>query len=90
MQPEEQILRTPPLLVIEIISSEDLLCRYLEKLSDYRKMGVTSIWVIDPGDGDAVAPIAWDCSTASWLQATRLEVPGTAICLDVDELRERD
>jgi len=44
----EQIVRTPPVAVFEILSPEDTLPRILEKLNDYEKMGVRSIFVIDP------------------------------------------
>ena len=47
----EQIVRTPPIAVFEILSPEDTLPRMLEKLSDYEHMGVRSIFLIDPKSG---------------------------------------
>jgi len=47
----EQIIRTPPVAVFEILSPEDTLPRVLEKLSDYESMGVRGIFVIDPKSG---------------------------------------
>jgi Uma2 family endonuclease len=47
----EQIVRTPPLAIFEILSPEDTLARTLQKLSDYEGMGVRSIFVIDPKSG---------------------------------------
>ncbi len=47
----EQIVRTPPVAVFEILSPEDTLPRVLEKLSDYENMGVRGIFVIDPKSG---------------------------------------
>ena len=44
----EQIVRTPPVAVFEILSPEDTLPRVLEKLSDYESMGVRGIFLIDP------------------------------------------
>ena len=47
----EQIVRTPPVAVFEILSPEDTLPRVLEKLEDYERMGIRSIFVIDPKSG---------------------------------------
>ncbi len=46
--PYEEVLRTAPVLCIEIMSPEDRLSRVLNVLQDYRAMGVQDIWLIDP------------------------------------------
>jgi Uma2 family endonuclease len=46
--PREQIIRAPPILCIEILSPEDRMSRYLERVNDYFEMGVPSCWIIDP------------------------------------------
>jgi Uma2 family endonuclease len=46
--PREQIVITPPLMVFEILSPEDIMHRVLVKLSDYERMGIQGIFVIDP------------------------------------------
>jgi Uma2 family endonuclease len=46
--PTEQIFRTPPFLAIEILSPEDRQRDLLEKVDDYLRFGVSSVWVIDP------------------------------------------
>jgi Uma2 family endonuclease len=46
--PREQIITRAPLAVFEILSPEDSMTRMLEKLSDYERMGVAAIWVIEP------------------------------------------
>jgi Uma2 family endonuclease len=43
-----QVVRTPPAAVFEILSPEDTLARLLEKLADYEAMGIRGIFVIDP------------------------------------------
>uniref|UniRef100_A0A7V4XQR7 Uma2 family endonuclease n=1 Tax=Acidobacterium capsulatum TaxID=33075 RepID=A0A7V4XQR7_9BACT len=48
----EQIVRTPPLAVFEVLSPEDKLVRVLEKLADYEAMGVRGIFVINPRSGE--------------------------------------
>ncbi len=44
----QPILRTPPLLIIEILSPEDTLSRLQERVTDYLQSGVEHIWLIDP------------------------------------------
>jgi Uma2 family endonuclease len=46
--PRERITIQPPLLVIEILSPEDRLNRYQERINDYLAMGVENIWILDP------------------------------------------
>ncbi|MGO9258056.1 MAG: Uma2 family endonuclease [Bryobacteraceae bacterium] len=46
--PMEQIFRKPPLVVIEILSSEDRFFNMLRRIDDYLALGVPNIWVIDP------------------------------------------
>jgi len=40
--------KIPPDLVVEVLSPNDLVYKLEEKLSDYRKVGVPLIWVINP------------------------------------------
>jgi Uma2 family endonuclease len=46
--PYEKIIRTPPLLCIEILSPEDTMSRTLRKIQDYFDMGVPTCWIVDP------------------------------------------
>lgn len=77
--PREQILQTPPLAVIEILSPEDRVSRYRERLEDYRRMGVKHIWVVDPAERKG-----FDCSTGSWIETKDFTVPGTPVELHLD------
>jgi len=47
---EEQspILRKPPFICIEILSSEDRMSRVQERVNDYFAFGVPYVWIIDP------------------------------------------
>lgn len=47
----EQIVRTPPVAVFEILSPEDTFAKTLQKLADYEKMGVRGIFVVNPKTG---------------------------------------
>ena len=46
--PSEQIVITPPLLCIEVLSPEDQFARVRARVRDYLEMGVLEVWVIDP------------------------------------------
>jgi Uma2 family endonuclease len=45
---EEPIVRTPPLLCVEILSRDDRMSEIQERVDDYLLMGVRAVWVIDP------------------------------------------
>src|SRR5207249_496556 len=47
-EPDEQAFRTPPFLVIEILSEDDRASDLQEKLDDYRDFGIPFVWIVDP------------------------------------------
>jgi len=47
-RPTEQILTHPPIAVFEVLSPEDRMPRMMVKLSDYERMGIPTIRLIDP------------------------------------------
>lgn len=79
-QPERVITR-PPLAVIEILSPEDRVLRYNERLGDYRQMGIRHVWVIDPA-----SKTGYDCSTTAWLPVEEFRIPGSPIFLGLAEV----
>jgi len=46
--PADNIVQTPPLICIEVLSPEDRIHRMQERIDDYIHMGVEHIWLIDP------------------------------------------
>ena len=46
--PREQVITVAPLLCIEIVSPEDRMSRYFDRIDDYFEMGVPTCWIIDP------------------------------------------
>ena len=46
--PRDPIVNRPPLLCVEVLSQIDTVTRFNEKLSDYFRMGVRYVWVLDP------------------------------------------
>jgi Uma2 family endonuclease len=79
--PREQVIQTPPFAVVEILSPEDRLPRYAEHLDDYRRMGVKSIWVVDPA-----ARKGFDCSDGEWIETLHFAVPNSPVHIDLAAL----
>lgn len=80
-QPVEQVLTRPPLAVLEILSPEDRVLRYNERLADYRQMGIRYVWVIDPAN-----KTGYDCSTTAWLPVEEFRIPQSPIFLRLIDL----
>ena len=83
-QPVEQVLTRPPLVCIEILSPDDTLRRMQERIEDYRKLGVTNIWILDPATWRG-----YDCQPAGWLDATEFHVANTSIRLILADIFSR-
>lgn len=76
--PREQVIVTPPVAVIEVLSPEDRIPRYVERLDDYRRMGVKNIWVVDPATRKG-----FDCSAGKWIETANFAVPDSPIRIDL-------
>ena len=46
--PIELVLKTPPMLCIEVLSPEDRFQRVQQRVQEYQRIGVAHIWVVDP------------------------------------------
>jgi Uma2 family endonuclease len=46
--PKSRFVRTPPFIVVEILSPEDRASALSDKIDDYLDFGVPNIWVVDP------------------------------------------
>ena len=76
---DELIVRTPPLVCIEILSRDDRMSEMQERVEDYLGMGAGAVWVIDPwrrrvfrsGDSGGLIP-----------ETQPLVVPGTSALVD--------
>lgn len=83
---EEQpdVLTDPPVLIVEILSPDDSYTDTQERAADYRRMGVETVWIIDPK-----TRTGRHCVGDVWTAAERLIVPGTPIFVDLDALFSR-
>ena len=79
--PQPDVLTSPPLLVVEILSPDDSYADLQERCQDYRVMGVPTVWIIDP-----TTRTARMCSGDNWTETRRLTAPGTQMYVDLDEL----
>ena len=64
-EPEEQVLHSPPWIVVEILSREDRMSLMQRKMEDYYTAGCPHIWILDPWlrkayefDGTSIAEVS--------------------------------
>jgi Uma2 family endonuclease len=68
---DKRIVREAPLVIIEVLSPEDRISRYHQRIADYRAMGVKAIWVVDPETRRG-----WDCSSGgNWIETNDFQLP---------------
>jgi len=86
----EPVVMTPPLLCIEIVSPEDRLSRLQERVHDYIRMGVQTVWVVDPrrrtaylAEGSETLQVETEALTVS---RTEIRVEISQIFFELDEL----
>lgn len=79
----EQIIRTPPLLCIEIISPEDRISCVRERVSDFLQMGVLEVWLVDPATRSVSV-----CRghTATEHTSGEITVPSTPVTLNIEDM----
>lgn len=87
--PGEQIIRTPPLLCIEILSPADTVTRMRERIRDYLDMGVPEVWFFDPASR-SILLCAGNIMTeqkegALTLEGTPIHIPIAEIFLSLDQ-----
>ena len=78
---QPDVIVEPPLLIVEILSPDDSYSDTQERSQDYRKMGVETVWIIDPKTRTGRM-----CSGAEWVEATRLEVKGTPLYVNLPDI----
>jgi Uma2 family endonuclease len=80
--PDLRFVTSIPAAVIEVLSPEDSVSDYRERIADYRPKGIPAIWVVDPKTGRG-----WDCSTGDWIDSEAFEIAGSAIHLNLKALQ---
>jgi Uma2 family endonuclease len=81
--PQADVLSNPPVLIVEVLSPDDTYSDTQKRADDYLRMGVQTIWIIDPATRTGRV-----CSGRSWVEAARLEVAGSPIYVELASLFE--
>jgi len=81
--PVEQIIGRPPLICIEVLSKDDTLAGYRDRIADYTAMGVPNICLFDPERREV-----WTCTDDSMIKVTGeiLTATGTEIAIPLAEI----
>ncbi len=83
-EPLTGVLRTAPLLCVEVLSPEDRFSRTLERVQEYTRMGVPHVWIIDP-----ISREIWTVAGAGGpvpLSTGDLLLPGTPVGIAVADI----
>lgn len=80
---ELRVVRKPPVLCVEVFSSEDRMGRMQERVSEYVAMGVQAVWAVDPWR--RVAYVAGEGGRLV-VEEALLTVPGTEVRVGVEEV----
>ena len=78
---QPDVLLAPPVLIVEILLPADTFSGLRERVNDYQRMGVETVWIIDPNTRTGQV-----CSGDSWTSAGTLTVAGTSIQVELDPL----
>lgn len=81
--PRERIIRTPPLLCVEVLSPRDTLKSMRKRVQDFLDMGVPTIWILNPETRTAHTVTA--ASTTEQTAGT-LRAEGTPIELAIADI----
>jgi Uma2 family endonuclease len=82
--PVEQVITHPPIAVVEILSPEDTVTRMMIKLSDYERMGIQTILVLDP----AGKHFRYSGGSLEPLPAEAFDLPGSGCRFDLAEIEK--
>jgi Uma2 family endonuclease len=79
--PEEEIIRTAPVLCVEILSKDDSMNSMMERVKDYFQMGVPVCWIVNPRRREAwiATPGILTEPADGILRAGEIEMPLTAV-----------
>jgi Uma2 family endonuclease len=78
---QPDVTTEPPLLVVEILSPDDSYSDTEERAEDYFRMGVSTVWIIDPKTQTGRM-----CDSRAWVSSLRLEVADSPIYVDLGEI----
>jgi Uma2 family endonuclease len=68
--------------VVEVLSPEDRISKYHERIADYHEMGIRGIWVLDPETRKG-----WDCSSGNWIETSIFQLPDSSVHLELSAIQ---
>ena len=87
---KEPIVRTPPLLCVEVLSRDDRMSEIQERVDDYLQMGTSAVWVVDPRRRKAFVSLREGLLEPAGefllVRGTEISVPVQAIFDELDDL----
>ena len=78
---QPDVIVDPPKLIIEILSPDDSYSDTQERAQDYRRMGVETVWIIDPRTRTGRM-----CSGMEWVESSRLEVKQSPMFVNLPDI----
>jgi Uma2 family endonuclease len=78
-KPADQIIRTPPLVCIEILSPEDRLSKVRQRLNYHLRFGVPYVFLLDP---EVRKAYRWTTAGMTGVPELRTENPDTLVLLE--------
>lgn len=79
--PHPPVLVEPPILTIEILSPDDTYAEMTQRGNDYIRMGVRTLWIVDPLNRTGHVWI-----DGAWTESAVLTVPGSLIKVDLNTI----
>jgi Uma2 family endonuclease len=80
-RPEGRYATTPPFVAVEVVSEDDRYTELTQRLEDYRRWGVTHVWLVDPQ-----RKRLWEYTEAGLLQHASLKLPEFDFEISSEEL----
>jgi Uma2 family endonuclease len=81
--PQEQILRTPPFICVEVLSPDDRFSAMRQRVEDYLAFGVPYVWILDPATRRA-----YRCVPGATQEVTELRTENPETLVPVGDLFE--
>jgi Uma2 family endonuclease len=79
--PLEQVITTPPLICIEVLSPDDRWSRVEKRIEEFLAMGVLHVWVFDPQDRQV-----FDCTSNGRRLVTEETLEALPVTINLPEL----
>ena len=73
-----RIVTIAALVALEVLSPEDRIANYNQRIADYIDMGIHGVWVVNPETRQG-----WDCSSENWIETRVFQLADSPTYLDL-------